>query len=60
MTLVVEAPGALADGVAHGDSVAVNGVCLTVVAFDDRTMRSTSCPKRSAERPSMGCAKRIA
>jgi len=45
MTLVVEAPGALADGVAHGDSVAVNGVCLTVVAFDDRTMRFDVVPE---------------
>lgn len=34
MRLVVHAPGAVADGVARGDSIAINGVCLTVVAFD--------------------------
>ncbi|MDR0352848.1 MAG: riboflavin synthase, partial [Opitutaceae bacterium] len=31
--LRLEAKAALA-GVAHGDSIAVNGCCLTVVAFD--------------------------
>jgi riboflavin synthase alpha subunit len=45
MTLVVEASGAVADGVALGDSVAVNGVCLTVVAFDERTMRFDVVPE---------------
>jgi riboflavin synthase len=45
MTLMVESLDALADGVAHGDSVAVNGVCLTVVAFDDRTMRFDVVPE---------------
>ena len=34
MTLVLDAPGAVADGVALGDSIAVNGACLTVVAFE--------------------------
>lgn len=48
MTLVVEAPGAIADGVALGDSVAVNGVCLTVVAFDARTMRFDVVPETVA------------
>jgi riboflavin synthase len=45
MTLVVESPGALAEGVAPGDSVALNGVCLTVVAFDARTMRFDVVPE---------------
>lgn len=45
MTLVVEAPAAIADGVALGDSVAVNGVCLTVVGFDARTMRFDVVPE---------------
>lgn len=45
MTLVVQAPGAIADGVALGDSVAVNGVCLTVVGFDERTMRFDVVPE---------------
>ena len=31
----IEAPGVL-DGVKHGDSIALNGVCVTVVDFDDR------------------------
>jgi riboflavin synthase len=34
LTLDVDAPGAIADGVAAGDSIAINGVCLTVVRFD--------------------------
>ena len=33
MTLVLDAPGAVADGVALGDSIAVNGACLTVELF---------------------------
>jgi riboflavin synthase alpha subunit len=45
MTLIVEAPAAVADGVAAGDSVAINGVCLTVVAFDARTMRFDVVPE---------------
>jgi len=48
MTLIVEAPGAIADGVALGDSVAVNGVCLTVVGFDERTMRFDVVPETIA------------
>ena len=48
MTLVVEAPGAIADGVAVGDSVAVDGACLTVVAFDARTMRFDVVPETVA------------
>jgi riboflavin synthase len=48
LTLVVEAPSALADGVVIGDSVAVNGVCLTVVAFDAATMRFDVVPETVA------------
>jgi len=48
MTLVVEAPDAVAAGVAAGDSVAVNGACLTVVAFDARTMRFDVVPETVA------------
>ena len=45
VTLTVAAPAAIADGVALGDSVAINGVCLTVVAFDERTMRFDVVPE---------------
>ncbi|HTD35545.1 MAG TPA: riboflavin synthase [Candidatus Elarobacter sp.] len=45
MTLIVEAPDAIAAGVAIGDSVAINGACLTVVAFDARTMRFDVIPE---------------
>ncbi|MBV9408630.1 MAG: riboflavin synthase, partial [Candidatus Eremiobacteraeota bacterium] len=48
LTLVVEAPGAIADGVANGDSVAISGVCLTVVGFDERTMRFDVVPETVA------------
>jgi riboflavin synthase len=48
MTLGVEAPGACAGGVALGDSVAIDGVCLTVVAFDARTMRFDVVPETVA------------
>jgi riboflavin synthase len=48
ITLTVEAPDALAAGVAVGDSVAVNGACLTVVAFDARTMRFDVVPETVA------------
>ncbi len=48
LTLVVEAPDALAGGVANGDSVAVNGACLTVVGFDARTMRFDVVPETVA------------
>ena len=33
--ITIEAPGVL-DGVRLGDSIALNGVCVTVVAFDER------------------------
>lgn len=45
MTLVLESPDAISDGVAVGDSVAVNGACLTVVACDERTMRFDVVPE---------------
>jgi riboflavin synthase len=48
ITLVVEAPEAIAEGVAAGDSVAINGVCLTVVGFDARTMRFDVVPETVA------------
>lgn len=34
--LEIEAPSVLSDAT-HGASIAVNGICLTVVAFDDRS-----------------------
>jgi riboflavin synthase len=45
IALTVEAPGALAEGVADGDSVAVNGVCLTVVRHDATTMTFDVVPE---------------
>jgi riboflavin synthase len=45
MRLVVEAPEAIAEGVAEKDSIAVNGVCLTVVAHDARTMTFDVVPE---------------
>jgi riboflavin synthase len=45
VTLTIEAPDAIAQGVAVGDSVAVNGVCLTVVAWDAQTMRFDVVPE---------------
>ena len=48
MTSSIEAPDAVAAGVALGDSVAVNGACLTVVAFDATTMRFDVVPETVA------------
>lgn len=45
MRLVVHAPDAIADGIAIKDSVAVNGVCLTAVAVDDRTVAFDVVPE---------------
>ena len=45
MTLVVEAPGAVAEGVALGDSIAVDGVCLTAVGIDGGTVRFDVVPE---------------
>jgi riboflavin synthase len=36
--LVIEAPEAIAEGVAPKDSIAIDGVCLTVVENDERRM----------------------
>lgn len=48
MTLTVDAPDAIAAGVALGDSIAVNGVCLTAVEFDARTIRFDVVPETVA------------
>ncbi len=45
MVLTVEAPDAIAEGVAEKDSVAINGVCLTVVQVDARTMTFDIVPE---------------
>jgi riboflavin synthase len=45
MVLTVEAPGAVADGVADKDSVAINGVCLTVVKHDAQTLTFDIVPE---------------
>lgn len=45
MVLAVEAPGAVAEGVAEKDSIAINGVCLTVVSFDARTLTFDVVPE---------------
>ncbi|HEY6237121.1 MAG TPA: riboflavin synthase [Candidatus Elarobacter sp.] len=48
ITLVVEAPEAVAGGVATGDSIAINGACLTAVGFDARTVRFDVVPETVA------------
>jgi riboflavin synthase len=45
MVLTVEAPEAVAEGIAEKDSIAINGVCLTVVSFDMRTMTFDIVPE---------------
>jgi riboflavin synthase len=45
MRLVVEAPEAIAEGVAAGDSIAIDGVCLTVAALDARTLSFDVVPE---------------
>ena len=45
MSLTIASSGAAADGVADGDSVAVNGVCLTVVRHDAGTMSFDVVPE---------------
>jgi len=45
MVLTVEAPDAIAEGVAEKDSIAINGVCLTVVKYDARTMTFDIVPE---------------
>ena len=51
--LVVESPEAIAEGVAIKDSIAVSGVCLTVVAFDAMTMAFDVVPE-TLERSALG------
>jgi riboflavin synthase len=45
MVLTVEAPDAIAEGVAEKDSIAINGVCLTVVTHDARTITFDVVPE---------------
>jgi riboflavin synthase len=45
MVLTVEAPAAVAEGVDEKDSIAINGVCLTVVSFDATTMTFDIVPE---------------
>jgi riboflavin synthase len=45
ISLRIEAPGAIVDGVADGDSIAINGVCLTVVTHDAMTMTFDVVPE---------------
>jgi riboflavin synthase len=51
--LRVEAPGAVAEGVAPKDSVAVSGVCLTVVEHDASTMSFDVVPE-TLDRSALG------
>ena len=55
--LRIEAPGAIADGVAVKDSIAVGGVCLTVVAFDAQTIDFDVVPE-TLERSALGALAR--
>jgi riboflavin synthase len=43
--LRIDAPGAVAEGVAPKDSIAICGVCLTVVEHDERTMSFDVVPE---------------
>lgn len=45
MRLTIEAPDAVAEGVEEKDSIAVNGVCLTVAAYDARTIAFDVVPE---------------
>ncbi len=51
--LRVEAPGAIGEGVAPKDSVAINGVCLTVVEHDATSMSFDVVPE-TVERSVLG------
>jgi riboflavin synthase len=48
MRLVVEAAGAIGEGVAAKDSIAIDGVCLTVVSHDERTLAFDVVPETIA------------
>lgn len=54
--LIVEAPSAIAEGVAVKDSIAIDGVCLTVVANDARSMTFDVVPETIA-RSTLGSLK---
>ncbi len=45
ISLAIEASDAIADGVVDGDSIAINGVCLTVVDHDRTTMSFDVVPE---------------
>ncbi len=51
--LRVAAPGAIAEGVAPKDSIAIGGVCLTVVEHDDTTMAFDVVPE-TLDRSALG------
>lgn len=51
--LRIEAPGAIAEGVAAKDSVAISGVCLTVVDHDATSMSFDVVPE-TIERSALG------
>jgi riboflavin synthase len=53
MRLVIDAPAAIADGIAVKDSIAVNGVCLTAVDVDDRTVAFDVVPE-TIDRSTLG------
>jgi len=53
LRLVIESPEAIAEGIAIKDSIAVSGVCLTVVAFDARTMAFDVVPE-TLDRSALG------
>ena len=45
MQLIIQAKRILED-IKLGDSIAVNGVCLTVIAFSNSSLRWTLCQRR--------------
>jgi riboflavin synthase len=45
MRLAIEAPDAIGEGIVVKDSIAVNGVCLTAVAVNDRTVTFDIVPE---------------
>jgi riboflavin synthase len=51
--LRVRAPGAVAEGVAPKDSIAISGVCLTLVEHDDTTLAFDVVPE-TLERSALG------
>ena len=54
---LVVAAGAVAEGLRVGDSIAVNGACLTAVEVTAGGLRWTASPRRSDARRS-GCSPR--